>query len=141
MKKLISMTDFDLEQELELRNYFEYDNREALVKIFNYANFLKQLLEIWMFVPCKLVDGVWVVLEKPKETSEGIEAYDFDCQEYQQAKERCLFEGFRIENFMLTNDVIGIDQALTLYSDIESLIYDFDGDIELAQTVIKQIGS
>lgn len=133
--KLLSMTDFVLEQNKEFKPTRTY--KEIAL---NYANFLKQPLELWMFVPCKLVDGVWVILEKPKETSEGIEAYDFDCQEYLQAKERRLFEGFRIENFMLTNDVIGIGQALTLYSDIESLIYDFDGDIELTQTAIKQIG-
>jgi len=41
-------------------------------------------------VPCKLVDGVWVVLEEPNKYTSNLEIND----EYQQAKERCLFEGF-----------------------------------------------
>lgn len=61
--------------------------------------FGEQPLELWMFVPCKFVDGVWVVLEEPKEYNlfkQGV-CNDFlkanICKEYQQAKERCLFEG------------------------------------------------
>lgn len=71
----------------------------------NFDKLLSQKLEIWMFVPCKLVDGVWVVLEEYKRTPEELsidkrnevrliskeEAKYF--REYQETKERCLFEG------------------------------------------------
>ena len=71
---------------------------ETLIKMTDYlpdnpySKFLKQTPQIWMFVPCKLVDGVWVVLEKETEHS----AYADDL-EYQQAKERCYFEGFEVK--------------------------------------------
>lgn len=51
-----------------------------------------------MFVPCKLVDGVWVVLEEP-EMNRLFGYGDFnneDEKEYQEAKERVLFEGFKL---------------------------------------------
>ena len=60
MKNLISMTDFVISQwSMDL-------TKKQRERIANYANFLKQKLEIWQVVPCKLVDGVWVVLEEPK---------------------------------------------------------------------------
>lgn len=74
----------------------------------NYANFLKQPLEIWMFIPCKLVDGVWVVLEITINNSRELNSqfqdkklqkkFELNFNEYQEAKERCLFEGWIVEN-------------------------------------------
>jgi len=90
MKNLISMVAFILQ-----------DN--GIHQVVSYAKFLFQKLELWMFVPCKLVDGVWVVLEEPKEIpcAECLDHHSLTCdfckeelKEYQQAKERCLFEGF-----------------------------------------------
>lgn len=64
-------------------------------------DFGKQKLEIWMFVACKLVEGVWVVLEEPNEYKEFLKTWNkqgswatIECLEYQEAKERVLFEGF-----------------------------------------------
>lgn len=37
------------------------------------VEFGKQQLEKWMFVPSKLVDGVWVVLEEPNTENEKIQ--------------------------------------------------------------------
>jgi len=69
-----------------------------------YSKFLKQTPQIWMFVPCKLVNGVWSVLEEPKRPwqdsiiEEGLhERYKQELSEYQQAKERCYFEGFEVK--------------------------------------------
>lgn len=93
MGKLINMVDFVLDQyeEIQQSNVFEKN-------CFNYAKFLKQPLELWMFVPCKLVDGVWVVLEEPyiyKITAKtGTSKEEI---EWVKAKERCLFKGFEIE--------------------------------------------
>jgi hypothetical protein len=80
----------------------------------NFDRFLKQVLEIWMFVPCKFVDGVWVVLEEPNredymhKNKLGDESWNSEydlckykerTQEYKEAKERVLFGGFEIHNF------------------------------------------
>jgi hypothetical protein len=77
------------------------------------VNFGKQPLEIWQFVPCKLVDGVWVVLEFP--ILKGIPRnasfnakYQNDCFEYKEAKKLCLFKGFEcyVNNQIMSDDVI-----------------------------------
>jgi len=143
--KLISMTDFVLKQNKILNKYINYDKGCLFEIIIYYANFLKQALELWMFVPC---DEDGNVLEEPVHYETWLKLHEsegstigFDEHlKYQQAKERCLFAGFRIENYTLTNDEIGIGQALTLYSDIESLVCDFYGDIKLTKTAEKLIG-
>ena len=117
------------------------DGLQKLVKIYHYATFLKQRLEIWMFVPC---DAEGNIMTKPKIScatcNECTCSMDY-VKAWEQAKERCLFKDFRIENYTLTNDIIGLGQALTLYSDIESLSDDFRGrDIELTPTALKQLG-
>lgn len=70
----------------------------------NYATFLKQTLELWMLVPCKLVDGVWVVLKKPVFHGRNIEEVAI----FQKAKERVLFEGIftakKIDDYYLIMD-------------------------------------
>jgi|688.fasta_scaffold717292_3 hypothetical protein len=78
MENLISMTDFVLEQ----RKIFKTDNIRRFWACENYAKFLKQPLELWMFVPCDSEDNV---LEEP--ISHQLETYE-------KAKERCLFHGY-----------------------------------------------
>ena len=93
MKNLISMTDFVLE-----KNKAEEVTRQSYIECRNYANFLKQILEIWMFVPAKLVNGEWLVLEEPNipfqdsimEESVHLK-YANKLKEYQEAKQRCIF--------------------------------------------------
>lgn len=99
MKTLIKMTDFVKEQKPNAMS-------NSLSNIINYANFLSLTPEIWQFVPCKLVDGVWVVLELPKDNSylggrgatDAIKLlkYEEELAEYQTAKERCYFDGFEV---------------------------------------------
>ena len=70
-----------------------------------YSKFLKQPLELWMFVPC---DEDGNVLDEPKSyalfliaSTEEMDvcgfAYRKECEKYQIAKERCLFEGFECQ--------------------------------------------
>jgi hypothetical protein len=97
MEKLIPMTDFVLEQGKKPNNS---DFRERfVVKTLNYANFLKQNLNVSMFAPVKLVDGVWVILEEPR-----IDISDI--HEYQSAQSNVLFEGFEVINDNITNGLI-----------------------------------
>jgi len=129
MKNLIGMVVFVLEQhELNKTGWNIYNN------IINYAQFLSQKLELWMFVPCKLVDGVWVVLEEPNlyngdyifelhdelignPVEYNTELFESDLKEYQQAKERCLFDGFELsvgkEALLDNNNTIRIHESST----------------------------
>jgi hypothetical protein len=126
--KLTSMTDFVLKESCN-KDRNSIDN---LNTIFRYALFLKQPLELWMFVPCA-VDGE--VLEHPKEKeielSDGTCGYSTnikDSEEYQQAKERCLFD-FHIKN---------AHHEILFHNDtIEDLV---GNGFILTSTAIKKIG-
>lgn len=95
--KLISMTDFVIET-LEKEVTVDYGASEKIMEVFRYANSIKQFLEIWMFVPCKLVEGVWVVLEVPIYNGVDDQYYGAQIEQYEQAKEKVLFEGFNVKN-------------------------------------------
>jgi len=110
------MTDFVLKQgkKENTNNIRRFWNCE------NYANFIKQKPEIWMFIPC---DENGNVLEEPIETIGGVEMYS---KRYQQAKERCLFvwkKGF---------DYTGICEMSKDVEDI--MLFEF----ELTETGIKK---
>lgn len=121
MKNLISITDFVLETQWLTCGSPRVDTSDRLRaynSIIDYANFLKQPLELWMFVPC---DEYGNVLEEPKEYFDWYKWGDFSkygksitpkCKEYNQAKERCLFEGFYMEKAILF-------YKIEKYSDIE----------------------
>ncbi len=58
-----------------------------------YSKFLKLTPQIWMFVAC---DSEGNVLEEPTRYSN--DEYDtIELEEYQQAKERCYFEGWKYD--------------------------------------------
>jgi len=92
MERLMSMVDYVI---------YTYDQTEDSLdseqKMFEYANFLKQPLSIEMFVPC---DENGNVLEEKSIFNTTDEDYIFNSEafdNYQQAKERCLFEGFEVK--------------------------------------------
>jgi len=58
-----------------------------------YSKFLKQTPQLYMFVPC---DSEGNVLEEPIFKGDH-DLLEFKHQEYQQAKERCYFEGFEVK--------------------------------------------
>lgn len=98
--KLISMTDFVL-QVVQTPNVNEaicWEQTESrLQKIYQYSLFLKQPLKLEMFVPC---DPDGNVLEKPEEHfptgNNNLEEQIFIKQkQYQQAKQKVLFNGFK----------------------------------------------
>lgn len=59
----------------------------------NVDDFLEQPLALWMFVPCG-DDGN--PFEEDGTDTDGYVLDDVMFKEYQQAKERCLFEGFEL---------------------------------------------
>ncbi len=150
MKELTSMTDFVLLlPSLHEDDLTSADRTNMLMNLFiklclNYASFLKQKLEIWMFVPCKLVNGTWVVLEEPKYSDyEGRTDMrrnaDFDkiMQEYQEAKERILFEDFEMFRGKPYNNKLQRCYSVDDWWTIEHIIY---WRLELTKTAQKQIG-
>ncbi len=93
--KLISMTDFVLQQQNE-----SYSKDQFVERVEAYANFLKEPLKLEMFIPC---DEDGKVLEEPKGYKYWIKddengAYNGDdeskCRQYQKTKEKVLFKGF-----------------------------------------------
>jgi hypothetical protein len=131
--KLISMTDFVLE---EVKNW--HANSPTI--IINYANFLKQPLELWMFVPCD-EDGN-VISESYNDEQHVIIQH----LEYAEAKERCLFEGFEIDGGIVWHKA-GLDNTLFIfglcedkYKTIEDLVSSRFPNLILTPTAIKQIG-
>lgn len=130
--KLISMVEYVLAQH-EI-NKFRSDT-SFFNGVINYANFLKQPIELWQFIPCKLVDGKYISYEsyfthggnknticEPYEGLFEIKpnvkckekkhldpdktryydsiAYKNAEKEYQEAKERVLFEGFELKRHL-----------------------------------------
>lgn len=124
---------------------------EDFIKCVKYPEFLKQPLEKWMFVPC---DEDGNVLEEPKnEICDVIDMYSLKwslyndkIEQYQQAKERCLFEGLELNNEKthLTNSFIGINvkcfkswKNYNNYNTIEDLV---KYNLQLTPTAIEQLG-
>lgn len=123
--KLISNTNFGQ----TLSKYNDSDYRRIRD---SFDNFLKQPLELWMFVPCELVDDVWVPLEEPNHLDYKYEKYKGELHfksefhknkysdkyyQYQQAKERVLFDGL---------EVVHIDKhRITIECDFLQLDYSF----------------
>lgn len=146
MNKLISMTNFILEN---------YPKGAPAILFHNYAEFLKQILAIWMFVPAKLVDGVWIVLEEPNINEfkskpfceSGLcKAYENEVKEHQEAKDRVLFEGFRLEGkylwhkeslFMISDNY---NESFANIKQIEWLLSNSMQEFYLTETAKQQIG-
>ncbi|MFN4026449.1 MAG: hypothetical protein ACK4IZ_03285 [Flavobacterium sp.] len=90
--KLVSMTNFVL-QEYEKRNAYYNQDDKVLSKIKKYAEFLKQPISIWQFIPCDL-DGN--ILEKPNNYDDKIIWLEGENRVYQEAEYRVVFPGFMV---------------------------------------------
>lgn len=155
MKNLISMVGF-LEQNLKT-GYLT----TQLQIIHKYKDFLKQPLELWMFIPCKLVDGVWVALGEPKRWKDYLgypDSFDgnlewYELYDYEEAKDRVLLDGFEteanpgFENFvpLLLNGVyigFSFDKSKQQFHPVKerTIEYLVKHNLELTPTALKQIG-
>ena len=137
--KLVSMTDFVLEQEKKCQ-----DNILTLKEIFNYANFLRRPLKLEMFV---CVDDEGNFLEEPQIQDRWISydeiLSDYDYEEvaiYKQSKEKVLFEGLNIDKVGPCYIVDFNDEVIYLGDDdsetIESLV---KHNLILSDNAIKQL--
>lgn len=117
MKRLISMVDFVLEKDSTC--------------IYKYAKFLKQPLELGFFIPTNENGDV---LQEPNRSTHT----DIECEQYKQAKERCLFEGFEnMPGGWARSKNIEIDDEFCQNRTIEDIV---KYNLELTQTAIKQLG-
>jgi len=134
--KLISMTDFVLEQKDSYYN-------QRFFKIEKYANFLKQPLELWMFVPCG-DNGNF--LEEPGSAPVYTHSEKY-LNDWKQAKKRCLFANFRMSGkilcieeslFMISKNY---NRSFKNYGNIEMILNKYlTKDIKLTKTAKKLIG-
>ncbi|HFI4796469.1 TPA: hypothetical protein ACGQK4_002188 [Elizabethkingia anophelis] len=140
--KLVPMTEFVLSI---LNNTSPNNFVKGVESIRAYAEFLKQPLELWMFIPC---DENNVPLMKPDYL--GGETYK-RWNDYDYAKSRVLFEGFEIEQSksrigfylpeyncidysIVQNNFSSPSKYLTTIEDL--IIY---SGLTLTETAIKQI--
>lgn len=147
--KLISMTDFIivLPVDTDMPDDFEGGWRECakeLDRIMYYANFLKQPLNLGMFVPCD-EDGTvlteatftdWESFSTEREPEHIQEVNEQETEEWEiwcEAKDRVLFEGFEKydDGKSFAKTVIGISKT------VEGLV---PHDFTLTPTAIKQLG-
>ena len=154
---LIPMTDFVLkesETEMKSNELWATQQLKSLKRITNYARFLKQPLKLEMFVPC---DDEGIVLEEPKIEEEYVDEhttqifaqYQYDLD---KAKEKVLFEGFKIYDYKL-NIFFYLGRLKTLSYDkkrkdfitigllpetVEDLI-NISSQIKLSQTALNSI--
>ena len=167
--KLISMTDFVINKRKELLRHSEYKNdlENYANIVYNYANFLKQPLNLGMFVPC---DENGNVLKEPKKTDCQVDVntkcsgwkylYDSndkligyyddrkwkeDFVKYKQSKEKVLFEGIEFRknagvNFLTINeDTFDFHDFNIKFKDI-TVEFLVQYNLELTESAIKQIG-
>jgi hypothetical protein len=94
--ELIGMSDYVLQQGLHSSLMLE----RGMILCNRYANFLKMNLELWMFIPC---DNEGNVLINPIENKQWSLWKDSErskiCDEYQEAKDRVIFEDCDFEKF------------------------------------------
>lgn len=93
--KLKSMVNYVLANENMIHQTREKANND-LFNMYQYANFMSQKPEIEFFVPC---DEDGNVLEEPSKDDYSFYTHkNLSIQEeYQQAKEACIFEGFEVK--------------------------------------------
>ena len=117
------MTDFVLEQE----KLYGIDSNELALNSYNYANFLKQPLKLEMFVcsvPEPEVQGGYA------EDGTFVGGYDEKwIEEYYEAKEKVLFEGFDLSTAKFHCD--RKDRTIEYFTSFE---------VELTPNAIKQLG-
>lgn len=106
MNKLISNTEFgDYLESIGVSNSCYRMNRKLFDK------FLSKKLSLEMFVPCKLVEGVWLPIEYPNH----LVTCNQSIVEYQKAKDRCLFKGFQLGEFSSTIEHKSVGNIFVMY--------------------------
>ena len=121
----MSMTDFVLQQDIT-----DIKQRDSIV---NYANFLKQPLNLRMFVPC---DEDGEILDEPRDYEQRLPnmmtEYNDEIYRYKQAKEKVLFENIPVAQAKWLVNSFSTIESLSDISNTITKIY-------LNNNAIKQI--
>lgn len=149
---LINMTDFVINKRKELLRHSEYKNdlENYANIIYNYAQFLKQLLNLGMFFPC---DEDGDILDEPEDYElrlpNMMTEYNDEVYRYKQAKEKVLFEGFEIDKnlHLVYRDEIPIGRFISYKNESKFIFRDSLKTIEdlvefgfkLTESALKQI--
>ena len=100
MKRLISMTEFVLDQE-KLFLAMELMSQDFGIRTTNYARLLKTPLSISMFIPCHEGES----LERPNMDMDGKFYMDEGAVfQWAEAEGKILFEGWKIKNFRVVDE-------------------------------------
>ena len=117
---LKSMTDFVLEIEDYVHESHNKERGFELIK--NYANFLKQPLKLWMFVPYDENGNLWIFpptederIWSEKDSVNAELSYIQKIVDYQKAKECMLFDGFE----MIDNSYLRCKTEAGLFLDLD----------------------
>ena len=149
---LIPMVDFVNQiDEIEPKDYdqfFDSWRMKQLRIIENYAKFLKQPLKLEMFVPCDDDGNVLAEPKKPhtfasENSDEYIKKWKSEIEIYNKAKEKVLFEGFKLyKDYECAKyeDVYVDEEVCDGKFTIEELIKDVgETKIKLSQTALNAI--
>lgn len=138
--KLKKMTDFVLEQNNTIPKDLKLINNYK--NIINYANFLKQPLKLEMFVPCSRENGLPLSLEGLTD-SEGFVLDEIEFNEYEQAKEKVLFEDFELTENNKGEKLLLGDYTCLKVLDLDKMNIELltkYTTINLTPNAIKQLG-
>lgn len=127
--------------------YLGHNDRKCIDSHWNivkYTKFLTQPLELWMFVPCKEVNGKWEVLEEtnPDFINDGVEYYA-RLNEYQQALDKVIFKGWKkqYKNSVINsnNDEILFNYDGVIYALNNSIPDDFRNKVKTIEDIIHLV--
>lgn len=156
MERLISMTEYVLRFDKPIGFYadkldYQEGQSNAMSYVISYANLLSKKLELWMFVPCKFIEGVWVALEEPKNyniwedlhfnngKNNGTIGFE-EHLDFKEAKEKNIFKGcYLFDGWCLqfeSGELFCSKESLKDYN-VEDLV---KYNLELTPTAKKQIG-
>lgn len=136
----------------QIENYLDITNKQKLELIIKSKNFLKQPLQLGFFVPCNF-DGN--VLEEPNHLDYKIKneygelifmselfknRYSNDYGKYQEAKERCIFNGFEFSHDNDYNSVIKQNTNSGIKVEIQFRKYENDVRIIINSDYIHDCG-
>lgn len=151
--KLIPMTDFVLEQSKS--NGYDITDEDLIIRVINYARFLKQPLKLEMFVPCDKDANVleeptmekygWYSANHQEEQSgwmyeEGESEYNKAISKYRKSKAKVLFEGFEVKgNYIMYYDFAYMMKYELEGKTVENIIDEIpNNSLQLTQNAIKQ---
>jgi len=105
MKTLPKLSEYV--KRLDVSSNFKTDTQD-LEEIIDYTNFITQPLNLSHFVPAKLVDEFWIILEEPKEPESPYNdkqcdiwaQYEIYKSRYQTALENVIFKGFEVSEIL-----------------------------------------